>query len=74
LSDQPHAPIMIATLFTVAVAAPVLALASASAAEFQFPDSVPMHKRQTSGPKFECHSACGKSFISCTSLILRNSC
>jgi hypothetical protein len=54
---------MIATLFTVAVAAPVLALASASAAEFQFPDSVPMHKRQTSGPKFECHSACGNTIL-----------
>mgnify|MGYP000871441820 CR=1 FL=1 len=27
---------------------------------FEFPDSVPMHKRQTSGPSYECHANCGK--------------
>ncbi|KAK0383648.1 hypothetical protein NLU13_9559 [Sarocladium strictum] len=54
---------MHATLFSVAVAAPLMVLASASPREFQFPDSVPLNKRQTSGPKFECHSACGNAIL-----------
>lgn len=35
--------------------------ASAIALEgFEFPDFVPMHKRQTEGPSYECHANCGK--------------
>lgn len=28
---------------------------------FEFPDSVPMSKRQTDGPSYECHADCGMS-------------
>lgn len=30
---------------------------------FEFPDSVPMHKRQTSGPSYECHANCGYTIL-----------
>ncbi|KAI9149919.1 hypothetical protein HJFPF1_09665 [Paramyrothecium foliicola] len=33
--------------------------AALSKADFVYPDTVPMHKRQSEGPAFECHSACG---------------
>lgn len=36
----------------------VATLASASVG-FQFPDSVPLSKRQVSGPAYECHANCG---------------
>ena len=41
-------------------AASVLALVSAAPEPFVFPDAVPLDKRQTSGPKYECHANCGK--------------
>ncbi|KAL6849218.1 hypothetical protein ACO1O0_008748 [Amphichorda felina] len=30
---------------------------------FEFPDTVPMSKRQTSGPAYECHSDCGFAIL-----------
>ncbi|KAM5344971.1 hypothetical protein ACJ41O_010833 [Fusarium nematophilum] len=42
-------------------------LASLAAAsikrEFQFPDSVPLSRRQTSGPEYECHANCGYTIL-----------
>ncbi|KAH7318283.1 hypothetical protein B0I35DRAFT_478802 [Stachybotrys elegans] len=38
---------------------PVLAAAAVSRDAFEFPDTVPMEKRQTSGPSYECHADCG---------------
>ncbi|KAF7562311.1 hypothetical protein G7046_g1820 [Stylonectria norvegica] len=39
-------------------------LAAASARSgFEFPDSVPLSRRQTSGPVYECHSNCGYTII-----------
>lgn len=32
-----------------------------SKVSFEFPDSVPMSKRQTDGPSYECHADCGES-------------
>lgn len=43
----------------------LLALASTAAAVakagFEFPADVPMDKRQTEGPRYECHANCGES-------------
>ncbi|UNI18589.1 hypothetical protein JDV02_004847 [Purpureocillium takamizusanense] len=33
--------------------------AAAAAPGYQYPDFVPLHKRQTSGPSYECHANCG---------------
>ncbi|KAF5012458.1 hypothetical protein FDECE_1510 [Fusarium decemcellulare] len=31
--------------------------------EFQFPDSVPLSRRQTSGPEYQCHANCGYTIL-----------
>ncbi|KAM3535619.1 hypothetical protein MY4038_001098 [Beauveria bassiana] len=36
-----------------------VSLASAGSIGFEFPASVPLSKRQTSGPAYECHANCG---------------
>lgn len=49
--------------YTAFVLGSLATLAAANAPakrEFQFPDTVPMHKRQTSGPAYECHASCGE--------------
>lgn len=44
--------------FTTSAAVGLLA-ASAVATAFEFPASVPMNKRQTEGPSYDCHANCG---------------
>lgn len=48
----------------LALAVPATASPSYGAIKgFQFPDAVPIEKRQVSGPQFECHSACGNTIL-----------
>ncbi|KAM3514407.1 hypothetical protein MY11210_001961 [Beauveria gryllotalpidicola] len=46
----------VASLVAVGSAA---SLASAGSIGFEFPASVPLSKRQTSGPAYDCHASCG---------------
>ncbi|ODA82461.1 hypothetical protein RJ55_00968 [Drechmeria coniospora] len=39
--------------------ASAVAAAAAAAGSFQFPESVPLHSRQTQGPSYQCHANCG---------------
>lgn len=48
--------------FTTSAIVGILA-ASSVATAFQFPDNVPMDKRQTEGPSYECHANCGKNIL-----------
>ncbi|POR33768.1 Uncharacterized protein TPAR_06042 [Tolypocladium paradoxum] len=43
----------------VALGSLASAAAAAAAPGFQFPDTVPLEKRQTEGPAYQCHANCG---------------
>ncbi|PNY28911.1 Uncharacterized protein TCAP_01171 [Tolypocladium capitatum] len=45
--------------FAACVVVALGSLASAAAAGFQFPDAVPLERRQTDGPAYQCHANCG---------------
>ncbi|KAF4975022.1 hypothetical protein FZEAL_8143 [Fusarium zealandicum] len=50
--------------YTAVVLGSLAAVASASVKrEFQFPDTVPLSRRQTSGPEYECHANCGYTIM-----------
>ncbi|KAJ3458213.1 hypothetical protein MRS44_012322 [Fusarium solani] len=46
--------------YTAVILGSLASLASATVKrELPFPDSVPLHKRQPSGPEYQCHANCG---------------
>ncbi|TWU73413.1 hypothetical protein ED733_003695 [Metarhizium rileyi] len=47
------------TASTLLVGALVSVATALARPGFQFPDAVPLAKRQTSGPSYECHASCG---------------
>ncbi|KAM0434043.1 hypothetical protein ACHAPT_003987 [Fusarium lateritium] len=50
--------------YAAVVLGSLAALASAATKrEFQFPDSVPLHRRQPSGPEYQCHANCGYTIL-----------
>jgi hypothetical protein len=48
------------TTSLVAIGSVASLVTAAATPGFEFPDTVPMHKRQTEGPAYECHASCGK--------------
>lgn len=54
--------------YTAVILGSLAALASATVVkrELPFPDSVPLHKRQPSGPEYQCHANCGMFKIAAT--------
>ncbi|WAO94095.1 Hypothetical protein NCS54_01166300 [Fusarium falciforme] len=50
--------------YTAVILGSVASLASATVKrELPFPDSVPLHKRQPSGPEYQCHANCGYTIL-----------
>ncbi|KAJ4322227.1 hypothetical protein N0V84_004941 [Fusarium piperis] len=50
--------------YTAVILGSLAALASATVKrELPFPDSVPLHKRQPSGPEYQCHANCGYTIL-----------
>ncbi|UPK94395.1 hypothetical protein LCI18_005330 [Fusarium solani-melongenae] len=50
--------------YTAVILASLASLASATVKrELPFPDSVPLHKRQPSGPEYQCHANCGYTIL-----------
>ena len=45
----------------LAIGSVVSAAAAVSKVGFEFPADVPLNKRQTEGPRYECHANCGMS-------------
>ncbi|KAJ4233268.1 hypothetical protein NW759_002049 [Fusarium solani] len=50
--------------YTAVILGSLASLASATVKrELPFPDSVPLHKRQPSGPEYQCHANCGYTIL-----------
>ncbi|KAJ4201118.1 hypothetical protein NW767_006769 [Fusarium falciforme] len=50
--------------YTAVILGSLASLASATVKrELPFPDSVPLHKRQPSGPEYQCHANCGYAIL-----------
>lgn len=57
--EQPSKMQLISSIVTLgSLASTAIAVSEVG---FEFPDSVPMSKRQTDGPSYECHADCGMS-------------